>query len=820
MINKSILYSLSMAIGSADGLHQSTKKFVKALVENEVCTNARLWIQKAILMPASDVPIGQFDLLAVASDNAENPQPIRPAQLMDHLLEHGFIENPPPNLLPLPEAETRGSRFVVSLGEYGFLELVFLKESKGFLWGSRFTKADYEELVPIFDKFVMQLRRDASVFNKELYKEKQIRERSELTRLLVKKDFQRRIVATLSHEFRNPLNIIMGYLDLLSETQLDKEQKEYLEIITDTSLSLYYTVKKVFQFANLTLGQNLNETVPFSLQALLGHVDKAVAPMLAKKRVAFKKNVDAALEFQLLGDASKLNDVLIYLLDNAIKFTAKGEVALSVNLLTDAGDSMALQFVVEDTGIGISDFHQEQIFQFFGQEDDSITRHYGGLGLGLSIANEYVAQMGGTLLVLSEKDKGTKITINLPFQKNRNKKHADVQQVFEMDDSKTRNIKVLLVDDDAYQRDMGAKILKNWDLHQVENGLEAVRFLEKNTDTQVVLMDIRMPVLDGISATRLIRQDLKSKALVIAVSGEVQEATIEECLMAGMDCFVPKPYDKNLLLRTIVDKLHVPELIVKQEESPRSATRLDGLNALIVEDNRMIQLLTSRHMKDLGCSYDLAEDGEAAMTLFDMKSYDFVLLDLYLPDIDGFELARAMRQIHPDSCIIAYSGDDSDETRENCKQSGIDGLLLKNYQKSDELALNINAMLQKRQVQQLANPYVNENIFKLDAVLAIIGNDPNDLRDIIQSFVSYTQQMMKVLDEALQEMDRQTIKKTAHSLKSSARQFEMGKQAKQLETIEHEIEKMSETDIIRSVKEVSGDFELALEQMKKMGLWG
>lgn len=214
-------------------------------------------------------------------------------------------------------------------------------------------------------------------------------------------------------------------------------------------------------------------------------------------------------------------------------------------------------------------------------------------------------------------------------------------------------------------------------------------------------MDIRMPVLDGISATRLIRQDLKSKALVIAVSGEVQEATIEECLMAGMDCFVPKPYDKNLLLRTIVDKLHVPELIVKQEESPRSATRLDGLNALIVEDNRMIQLLTSRHMKDLGCSYDLAEDGEAAMTLFDMKSYDFVLLDLYLPDIDGFELARAMRQIHPDSCIIAYSGDDSDETRENCKQSGIDGLLLKNYQKSDELALNINAMLQKDKCSSL-----------------------------------------------------------------------------------------------------------------------
>jgi signal transduction histidine kinase/DNA-binding response OmpR family regulator len=815
MINKSVLYSIALSIGSSENFKKSIEIFVTSLVKNQIAPQANFWIQKASILPSLDGIAGHAELYASYPELEKKASSFNANRLFDKLSDKGFIAEPTSELFPIIDQQTKTKHFLLSLGNAGFIELIFDKSTKGvFGLGSLFDKNDYNELSPVLDKFMNQLRRDAAIYERTLQREKSRESRSALGNLLIRKNFQRRIVATLSHEFRNPLNIIMGYLDLLSETKLSKEQKEYLEIVTDTSQSLYYTVKKVFQFTNLTLDQSVFDTESFNLFQLFNRIEKIMAYMGTKKKISLRFDIDQKLNNWLLGDESKLSDILICLIDNAFKFTSLGEIVVRTKLLSDTPTHVAIQFEVTDTGIGIDSVHHEQIFRFFGQEDDSITRNYGGLGLGLSIANEYVRRMGGTLDLRSEKGKGTSVIFDISFEKDLHWYGSIRQSVTKINKDQTRSIKVLLVDDDAYQRDMGVKILKDWDLHIAENGWEAIKFLEQNTDTQVILMDIRMPILDGISATRIIRKELNSKALVIAVSGEVQDTTIEECMAAGMDCFVPKPYDKEHLIQLIVGKLKQPDLVLKVEQDPNINRKLVGLKALVVEDNDMIQLLIARHMKDAGCSYIITSDGKSALELFEKGNFDFVLLDLYLPDIDGFELVSLMHSTGKDACFIAYSGDDSADTRKAIENARMDGMILKNHRKSDELALNINHLIERKKSRIADSKEESGSTYNLDSVRNIIGDSEEDLIDILQSFVNYSNQMITSLESCRISNDQDGIKRIAHTLKSSAKQFLMNETANKLDKLENEIANLDSDFVNSLISDVISEFTIALEDMK------
>ena len=803
-----------MAIGTAKGMNENALNFCKSFVDNKLATSTIVWINKSLLLPSSDAPIGQLEVLSSFPDDQPRGAPFISNVLLDLLMDKGFIENPDSSVFS-SKSESRNNIFLIGLGNAGFIELHIIKSNKTlFSSASTFNKSDISDLSAILDKFTKQLRWDASNYDKALQRVRARESRSALGNLMMKKEFQKRIVATLSHEFRNPLNILLGYLDLLSDSPLTKEQNEYLEIIKDTSQSLYYTVKKVFQFTNLTLDQSVFDSESFNLFQLFNSLEKLMAHMATKKKINIRFDIDQKLNNWLLGDESKLNDILINLIDNAYKFTSYGEIVVRTKLLTDTPTHVAIQFEVTDTGIGIDTIHHQQIFRFFGQEDDSITRNYGGLGLGLSIANEYVKHMGGTLDLRSDKGKGTSVIFNISFEKDL-KRHGSIRQsITGINEDQTRSIKVLLVDDDAYQRDMGVKILKNWNLHIAENGKEAIKFLEQNTDTQVVLMDIRMPVLDGISATRIIRKELNSKALVIAVSGEVQDTTIEECMAAGMDCFVPKPYDKEYLIQTIVGKLQQPDLVIKVEQAPISNTKLVGLKALVVEDNDMIQLLTAKHMKDAGCSYIIASDGQSALELFEKGSFDFVLLDLYLPDIDGFELAKLMQATGKEACFIAYSGDNSVDTRKACESAMMDGMILKNYKKTDELALNINNLIENKKSRIANAKGTTASIYSIDSVKIIIGDSEEDLIDILKLFVKYSKQMIENLESFRIINDQDGIKRVAHTLKSSAKQFFMNETANKLEKLEYEIANL-DSDVVNSlISDVISEFSIAVEDMR------
>jgi CheY-like chemotaxis protein len=337
---------------------------------------------------------------------------------------------------------------------------------------------------------------------------------------------------------------------------------------------------------------------------------------------------------------------------------------------------------------------------------------------------------------------------------------------------------------------MAAHILRNWNISFAASGIDAIEHIRNNPDTHIILMDIRMPEMDGITATRIIRNELATKATIIAVSGEALETTVEECFEAGMNAFISKPFEREQLLRTIL--LHYAPLRQMQPDliKLRPVDKLSGLRGLVVEDNKMIQLLTMRYLRDLECIAELAVDIKTALEKIAINQYDFILLDLHLPDGTGYEVAQSVRKNKEShTCLIAYSGEDSDETRAKCKAAGINGIILKSYHTSQELAIKINRFIDeflsnRAHLEQQKLSKSAQTDYDLTKVNEIIGENTEDFVMLLKMFVEHSGTTLNQLIEASEKDDLVTLSRHAHSLKSSAKQFGMDRAAELLFALE------------------------------------
>ncbi|HMM11754.1 MAG TPA: response regulator, partial [Bacteroidales bacterium] len=663
------------------------------------------------------------------------------------------------------------------------------------------------QLKPAFDKFTQVYRR---LNEKKLRRVNRERSLKPFERLVTQQTLQQRVMATLSHELRNPLNLILGFTELLRETGLNATQSEYAKIISDSGRGLFQTVKMVFQFLQVTTGRVVDEEMDFRLADVVKLIENQLRPIAQSKGLGWSVVLPDEAKLWLRGDMPKLHDVLYYLIENAIKFSTTGTIALKISFSGSDQCRHSFHFEIQDQGKGIDIGHQEEIFQFFSQEDDSITRNYGGLGLGLSLARLFVEHLGGFIELQSAKDQGTRFNFRLCFSECSNHKATD-QGLLMPDPAITKNIDILIVDDDPYQRKMAAHILRNWKLSFAASGKQAIDSIRKNPEIGIVLMDIRMPDMDGITATRIIRNELNSKAAIIAVSGEALEATMEECFEAGMDAFVSKPFDPEQLMRTIL--LHCDALHHIQTELIRNrpVDKLSGLKALLVEDNKMIQLLTMRYLRDLECKAELAHDVESALLMTSAGRHDFILLDLQLPDGTGFEVARHVRKTDENVCIIAYSGEDSEQTLAECKLAGINGLILKSYNTPQELAIKINRLIDEHRqglgVQQPVDAAsMTEKDFNLSMVKEIVGENKPDLILLLEIFVEYSGTTLNQLLAANRTDDLGTIARHAHSLKSSAKQFGMDRAAELLFALEQRTGQLDSSQRIQMCNELEAIF--------------
>ena len=402
-------------------------------------------------------------------------------------------------------------------------------------------------------------------FEKQLEESRQKAEESLETRKL--------FLANISHEIRTPISAISGMSGILADTEISETQKQYVNAIQSSSKSLMVIVNDILDMSKLESGKFSAEFIPFELRSILDPLYTTYLLKTDEKGIAFSVEYPNDMPQWLFGDPTRLGQILNNLISNAIKFTDTGKVTLKITF-EKKGKHNEFSFSVTDTGIGIDQEKLKTIFEFFSQEDNTITRRFGGTGLGLAISKSISELLGGEITVESEKNVGStfKFCLNMPEAKVQLKNEA-------IDQSDLTGKNILIVEDNELNRFLAVTILKKWNanIHIAVNGEEAVKAVS-NLKIDIVLMDIQMPVMDGVAAAKAIRNELKSNIPIIALTANALESEKEKCWQAGMNDYITKPYNPEFLREKII---LLTEHNSKAENQNSEHISLENLNTLL-----------------------------------------------------------------------------------------------------------------------------------------------------------------------------------------------------------------------------------------------
>ncbi len=414
-------------------------------------------------------------------------------------------------------------------------------------------------------------------FEKQLEESRQKAEESLETRKL--------FLANISHEIRTPINAISGMSGILADTEISETQKQYVKAIQSSSKSLMVIVNDILDMSKLESGKFSAEFIPFEIRSVLDPLYTTYLLRTDEKGIAFSVEYPNEMPKWLFGDPTRLGQILNNLISNAIKFTDTGKVTLNITI-DKKGKHNEFCFSVTDTGIGIDPEKLKTIFEFFSQEDNTITRRFGGTGLGLAISKSIAELLGGEIIVESEKNVGStfKFCVTMPEASLQLKNESIVQS-----DLTGKN--VLIVEDNELNRFLAVTILKKWNanIHIAVNGEEAVKAVS-DLEIDIILMDIQMPVMDGVAAAVAIRSVLKSNVPIIALTANALESEKEKCWQAGMNEYITKPYNPEFLREKII---FLTENNSKSEDQNSELISLDNLSTLMNGSKEQMIRLTS-----------------------------------------------------------------------------------------------------------------------------------------------------------------------------------------------------------------------------------